>query len=301
MIVPKGLKHGDTIGVIAPASPVTKEQADTAKTVLEEMGFKVKMGDSCYASFGGYLSGEDTIRARDLNNMFMDNQVDAIICIRGGYGCARMIDQLDMDTIQKNPKIFIGYSDITALHLLLNQKANLATYHGPMVVSNMLKFNQFTKSSFFHVMNAEEDIELNNPKNDPIKTMVEGCAKGPIVGGNLALIATTMGTPYEIETKGKILFIEDIGEKPYSIDRMLTQLRLAGKLNDCEGIILGDFADCEDTEGFTAFEVFNNIIKPFFKPTIYNFKSGHCESMITLPLGRVCELDATNKKVIIKN
>ncbi|QZY54445.1 S66 peptidase family protein [Crassaminicella profunda] len=301
MMVPKGLYWGDTIGVVAPAGPVSKERADGAKAVLEEMGFKVKMGESCYLLYGGYLAGEDEIRAKDVNQMFGDKEVDAIICIRGGYGCTRMMDFLDVELIKKNPKIFVGYSDVTALHLLFNQKADLATYHGPMVVSNMLAFNSFTKESFFHVINEKEDIELKNPKNHEMKVMVKGFAKGQLVGGNLALIAATMGTPYEIETKGKILFIEDIGEKPYSIDRMLTQLALAGKLENCEGIILGDFADCEDDEGFTSFEVLENIIKPFGKPTVYNFRSGHCEPMITLPLGRVCELDATNKKIIIKN
>ncbi|MBF8984471.1 LD-carboxypeptidase [Lutibacter sp. B2] len=301
MIIAKGLKQGDTIGVVAPAGPVTKDRADRSKKVLEEMGFKVKMGESCYSTFGGYLAGEDDIRAKDVNAMFRDEEVNAIICIRGGYGCTRMMDQLDIDMIRKNPKIFVGYSDVTALHLMLNQKGNLATYHGPMVSSNMLEFNEYTKKSFFEVINAKGDIEIHSQENAEIKVLVEGSAKGQLVGGNLALIAATMGTPYEIETKGKILFIEDIGEKPYSIDRMLTQLALAGKLRDCEGLILGDFAECEDDEGFTAFEVFENIIKPLNKPTIYNFKSGHCEPMITLPLGRICELDATNKKFTIKN
>ncbi|MCT4619557.1 MAG: LD-carboxypeptidase [Marinisporobacter sp.] len=301
MMIPKGLNCGDTIGVVAPAGPVSKDRADHAKAILEGMGFKVKMGESCYLSYGGYLAGEDKIRAKDVNQMFNDNNVDAIICIRGGYGCTRMMNLLDIELIKKNPKIFVGYSDVTALHLLFNQKVHLATYHGPMVSSNMLDFNSFTKKSFFYVVNEKENIELKNPQDDEIRVMVEGFAKGQLVGGNLALIAATMGTPYEIETKGKILFIEDIGEKPYSIDRMLTQLVLAGKLEECEGIILGDFADCEDDEGFTSFEVFENIIKPISKPTIYNFRSGHCDPMVTLPLGRVCELDATNRRVTIKN
>ncbi|QXM06601.1 S66 peptidase family protein [Crassaminicella indica] len=301
MMIPKGLNFGDTIGVVAPAGPVSREKADCAKAVLEEMGFKVKMGKSCYLSYGGYLAGEDEIRAEDVNNMFKDKDVAAIICIRGGYGCTRMMELLDIELIKKNPKIFVGYSDVTALHLLFNQKADLATYHGPMVVSNMLDFNPFTKKSFFNVINEKDDIELKNPEDNEIKVMVEGFAKGRLVGGNLALIVATMGTPYEIDTKGKILFIEDINEKPYSIDRMLTQLVLSRKLEKCEGIILGDFADCKDDEGFTVFEVFENIIKPISKPTVYNFRSGHCEPMITIPLGRVCELDATNKKVIIKN
>lgn len=301
MNIPKGLYAGDTIGVVAPAGPVTPEKADKAKAVLEKMGFKVKMGKSPYLLYGGYLAGEDEIRARDINNMFMDKDVDAIICIRGGYGCTRMMDQINIEIIKQNPKIFVGYSDVTALHLLFNQKADLATYHGPMVASNMLDFDPFTKESFFNVVNEEDYIQLNNPKNEEIEALVEGFARGQIVGGNLALIAATMGTPYEIETKGKILFIEDIGEESYRIDRMLTQLASAGKLNDCEGIIIGDFADCEGGEGFTVLEVFENILKPFSKPTIYNFRTGHCEPMITLPLGRVCELDATNKRVVIKN
>ncbi|WP_053956102.1 S66 peptidase family protein [Inediibacterium massiliense] len=300
MIIPKKLKIGDTIGVVAPAGPVPKEKAYQAKCVLEEMGFKVKMGESCFLSFGGYLAGKDHIRAKDVNDMFMDQDIDGIICIRGGYGCMRMMDKIHIDVIKQNPKIFVGYSDITALHLLFNQMANLVTYHGPMVFSNMLNFNEFTKKSFFEVMSSDDDIILQNPPNEELKTMVDGFAKGTLVGGNLCLITSTLGTPYEIQTKGKILFIEDVAEPPFKIDRMLTQLYLAGKLQDCEGFILGDFNNCNDEDGFTLLEVLKMIIEPFNKPTIYNFKSGHCEPTITLPLGMVCELDATNKKIIIK-
>ncbi|WP_129600070.1 S66 peptidase family protein [Anaerophilus nitritogenes] len=300
MIIPKKLKIGDTIGVVAPAGPVPKEKALQARCVLEEMGFKVKMGESCFLSFGRYLAGEDHIRAKDINDMFMDQDVDAIICIRGGYGCMRIMDKINIDYIKKNPKIFVGYSDITALHILFNQIANLVTYHGPMVFSNMIDLNKFTKKSFFEVINSDDDIHLQNPLNEEIKTMVNGVVKGPLVGGNLCLITSTLGTPYEIQTKGKILFLEDIGEQPFKIDRMLTQLSLANKLQECRGIILGDFNDCEDNNGFTLLEVLKMIIKPLNKPTIYNFKSGHCEPMITLPLGTICELDATNKKVIIR-
>ncbi|SHJ78316.1 S66 peptidase family protein [Tepidibacter formicigenes] len=303
MIIPRNFIKGDTIGVIAPASPVSKKRADKSKKVLENMGFKVKMGESCYSKYGGYLSGEDNLRANDVNNMFADDEVDAVICIRGGYGCSRILDKINFEIIKKNPKLFVGYSDVTALHIAFNQIADLVTYHGPMLSSNMVdSFDEFTKMSFLKFINIENNLEVKNPKGIKIKTLVKGKALGQIVGGNLSIICSMMGTKYEIDTKGKILFIEDIGERPFRIDRMLTQLALSGKLNECIGIIIGDFAGCNpEEESFTLMEVIEDRIKPFNKPTIYNLKSGHCHPMVTLPLGIMCELNADNQKIIIKS
>ncbi len=304
MIKPRVLKTGDTIGVVAPSSPSKLGEEKIVESLLKELGFKAKLGKSCFSGYG-YLAGSDEIRANDMNHMFFDTEVDGIICLRGGYGTPRILDMLDYDLIIKNPKVFVGYSDITAIHIALNHKCNLVTFHGPMVASDMAtKFDDFSKESFLKAITTAKPIgELCNPEGQQIACFQGGIAEGKIVGGNLSLIAATMGTPYEIDTKEKLLFIEDIDEKPYSIDRMLTQLRLAGKLEQCSGIILGDFNNCipeKCEDSLTLMEVFMDIIKPLGKPAIYNFRSGHCDPKITVPFGVDAILDATKKQLIIK-
>lgn len=297
MIKPKALKFGDTIGVVAPASPTLEENVEKAHKKLKDLGFKVKMGKSCYEKYG-YLAGTDSLRAEDINHMFRDEEVDGIICLRGGYGTPRILELLDYDLIKKHPKVFIGYSDITALHIAITRFSRLITFHGPMVASDMLgDFNQFSKKSLFNfIMEGEYLRNIKNPPGEELKIMNPGIAEGSIIGGNLSLIADTLGTPYEIDLKGKILFIEEVGEEPYQIDRMLTQLRLAGKLKEAEGIILGDFNNCvakssEYDDSLTLEQVLEDIIKPMNKPTLFNLKAGHCEPVITLPFGARARLD----------
>ncbi|MBU5437032.1 LD-carboxypeptidase [Tissierella sp. MSJ-40] len=303
MIKPKALKFGDTIGVIAPASPTTEERVKKAHDKLIEMGFKVKMGKSPYERYG-YLSGSDAIRAEDVNQMFKDKEVDGIICLRGGYGTPRILGLLDYEAIKNNPKIFVGYSDITALHIAFTQICNLVTYHGPMVSSDMIgDFSDFSRDNLFKViMNNESIGEICNPEGEEIISINGGIAEGTIIGGNLSLIVDTIGTPYEIDVKGKILFIEEIGEEPYNIDRMFNQLRLAGILEDANGIILGDFNNCvseKHDENLTLEQVIEDHIKPIGKPTIYNLQAGHCDPMVTLPFGVKARLDADKKELII--
>jgi muramoyltetrapeptide carboxypeptidase len=299
----KVLKKGDTIGLIAPASPVSKEKVDLSKTVLEQLGFKVKIGTSCYEEYG-YLAGKDEVRAKDLNMMFSDDGVHGIICIRGGYGTLKILNMLDYEMIKNSPKIFVGYSDITNIHIALNQICGLITIHGPMAASNMIEdFDDFSKESLLRTIGNNEPIgQLSNPVREDMKVFNRGVTEGEIVGGNLALVAASMGTPYEIDTKDKIFFLEDIDERPYSIDRMLTELLLARKLQEAKGIILGDFKNCEpdnDEDSLSLMQVFEDIILPLNKPTIYNVKSGHCHPMLTLPLGARAQLDADNGKITI--
>lgn len=300
MIKPDALKKGDTIGVVAPASP-TKNISDAvekSKVVLEKQGFKVILGQSCYKQLG-YLAGTDEIRANDINEMFSDKKIKGIFCLRGGYGSPRILDKLDYDLIRKNPKVFLGYSDITAIHVALYRKCKLITFHGPMVASDMIdEFDDFSKESYLKAVTVAEPIGIvKNPENIHIKSLVSGKARGRIVGGNLSLIAATIGTPYEIDTKNKILFLEEINEYTYSIDRMLTQLRLSGKLKDCVGIVIGDFKNCyPQYEGYdcTLMEVFKDIIEKEKKPTIFNVMAGHCKPKITIPLGAEAVVDAEN-------
>lgn len=295
MIKPRALKKGDTIGVIAPSSPVDKKKADKAAEALEELGFKAVLGESCYGKYS-YLSGSDELRAGDINMMFMDRNIDGIFCMRGGYGSLRILDMLDYSIIRKNPKVFAGYSDITAIHGALGRKCSLVTFHGPMVASSMIDgFEESSKDMFMRATTSRQPLGIiGRPFMKNIKCLVPGKAEGSITGGNLTLISLTLGTPYEIDTKGKILFLEDVGEATYRIDGALSHLKLAGKLDECRGIILGSFKNCEPkNEGdLSLMEVIEDIIKPLNKPLVYNLMAGHCSPNATIPLGVHARLDA---------
>lgn len=301
MIRPKALKKGDTVAIIAPASPADKNLIDSCINSLENLGLNVVVGKSCTSEYG-FLSGTDDIRANDINSMFANKSINGIFAIRGGYGCARLLNLIDFNLIKKNPKVFIGYSDITALHIAINQKSKLITYHGPMVSTELIKgldeysFNYYNKFLFCN----DNMIELCNPIENPIKTINPGVAEGKLIGGNLSLICSSLGTKYEINTKNKILFLEEVGEVPYKVDRMLTHLKQSGKLKDANGIILGDFTDCvapKDKKSLSLDDIFNEIILPLKKPTIYNLACGHCLPTLTLPLGAKIRLDANNIKL----
>lgn len=301
----KRLNLGDTIGLTAPSSPAKLEIVPDAIRAVEELGFKVKMGESCYAEYGGYLAGTPELRAKELNEFFADPQIDAIFCLRGGYGSPQLLQHLDYQNIIQNPKLFIGYSDITALHIALLQNSGLATVHGPMAASDLARdCTDYTRDSLLQVLTTPDPIgKIQNPDGFAIEQLVEGVAEGEIVGGNLALVSALMGTPYELDTKGKLLFLEDVGEEPFKVDRMLTQLALAGKIEDSAGIILGTFTECESpnySHGFDMIDVFKNIIAPFGKPTIYNVQAGHCDIKMTLPFGVKARMNATNKELIIE-
>lgn len=298
MIYGKKLKFGDTLGFIAPSGAVRTEGAiERAVAETERMGFKVKLGESAGQKYG-YLSGTDEVRARDINAMFADDEVDAIICLRGGYGAMRILDKLDYDMIARHPKIFMGFSDITALHIALLEKCGLATFHGPMAAANWAgkPLDDFSRESMYRaLMNAEPVGELANPPEYPKQTVNPGQAEGQLVGGNLMLIASSLGTPWEVNTKGRIIFIEEVGERTYCVDRMLTQLRLAGKFDDCAGVVFGDFADCpvEYPEfGLTLEEIIRDVVAPCGKPVFTGLRCGHCTPKLTLPFGVKYRMDA---------
>lgn len=297
MIYGKKLKFGDTIGLIAPSGPMRTEGAiERAVEETVRMGFKVKLGESAGKKYG-HLSGEDDLRARDVNAMFADDEVDAIFCIRGGYGAMRILDQLDYDMIKKHPKIFAGFSDITALHIALLNRCGLATFHAPMAVNwSGGPLDDFSRESMYKaLMHAEPMGELANPPEYIKQTVNPGKAEGLLVGGNLMLIASSLGTPWEIDTKGRILFIEEVGERTYCVDRMLTQLRLAGKFEECSGVVFGDFADCniEYPEfGLTLEEIIRDVVAPCGKPIFTGLRCGHCTPKLTLPFGVKCCMDA---------
>lgn len=303
MIRPKHLKKGDKIGLIGSSSPTPKDRIEPSIRAMEALGLEVILGESCLKNHG-YLSGTDEIRANDINKMFEDKSIKGIFAMRGGYGAPRILDKLDYDMIKKNPKVFAGYSDITALHNVFNQKCELITFHTPMPSTEIYKgVDEYTLDYF--KKNIFSDIPLGvikNPDGQDLKTLVTGEAEGILVGGNLSLVASSLGTPYEIDTRGKILFLEEIEEYPYKIDRMLVQLKLAGKFKEAAGIILGAWTNCEAKEGdnsLTLMEVFEEIIIPENKTTIYNLACGHCMPTISLPLGTKIKINGYKSEIIM--
>jgi len=301
MNIGKRLSRGSTIGVISPASPTDLKKVEDLENLLKDLGFKVLMGRTPYKN-NKYLAGTDEERARDVNEMFANKDVDGILCVRGGYGTPRILDLLDYDLIEKNPKVFIGYSDITAIHVALNQKCKLVSYHGPMGASDMVGgFNPISREKLEDiVVRNGKNRKLENPKGARLEVLKKGLVEGPIIGGNLSLLVDLIGSEYEVDTRGKILFIEEVGEEPRNIDRMLNQLRLSGKLDEAIGIILGDFNNCTSTsESFTLDEVLDQYFSNLEKPVIKNFKAGHCEPMLTIPFGVEVRLDANQAEVEI--
>lgn len=299
-MIPKKLELGDTIGLISPASPENPENIENGIKFLNQIGFKVKLGKHVYDKYG-YLAGKDADRANDFTNMFLDPEVDMVLCVRGGYGAMRILPFIDFNIIKRNPKIFMGFSDITTLLNYIYSYCNLITFHGPMESSN-LKDNETLNSFIKTLMKGTKPYELRNPPNKKIKILNKGVAKGQLVGGNLALITSTLGTPYEIDTNGKILFIEEVEEEPYRIDRMLTQLLLSGKLEQCSGFILGQFKDCDlpnYDNSLTLKEVIQDRLLKLNKPTVSNVMSGHDYPRLTLPIGAKVELNCSNKSIHI--
>jgi len=300
----KALRAGDTIGLVATSSPATEELLVKSIAALESFGFKVKVSGTCRERYGGYLAGTPQQRAFELNAMFADDEVDGIMCMRGGYGSPQILPLLDYDCIAQNPKLFVGYSDITALHASFGQEASLATLHGPMATSDIAQGqNDWTIQYLLRAMTCPEPLgAIINPPGEEIVCLVEGEASGPIVGGNLTLIAALMGTPYQLDARGKLLFLEDIDEEPYRIDRMLTQLALGGVFDECAGIVIGTWTDCEPKkrEGFTVWDVFQNIVVPYQKPTLWNVQSGHGTTNMALPLGVQAGLDAASCQLTIE-
>lgn len=300
----KAWRAGDTIGIVATSSPVDQELLPKAIAEVEALGYKVKVGETCKQSYGGYLAGTPEQRADGLNAMFADDEVDGILCLRGGYGAPQILPLLDYDCIAQNPKLFVGYSDITALHTVFGQNANLATLHGPMAASDLAHgLDDWSKSYLIRALSEPEPLgDLINPPGEEIVCMVEGCASGPVVGGNLTLVAALMGTPYQLDTRGKLLFLEEIDEEPYRVDRMLSQMALGGLFEDCAGVIFGTWTNCEPKkrEGFSVWDVVQNIVVPYQKPTIWNIQIGHGAVNMALPFGVEATLDATAGKLTIE-
>lgn len=300
MIFPNPLNYGDTVGLVSPSSPTTPERVELCKAFVEQLGFHVIVGKSCKKSCHGYLAGTDIERANDINEMFKNPEVKGIFCIRGGYGSARIMELLDYNMIRKNPKIFVGYSDITNLNLAFIKLCNFVTFHGPMVSSNMLEhFDEYTRKSFFAAISMNEEYEFYNPVGEKLHIISHGRAKGRIVGGNLALLINMIGTFYMPDLRGTILFIEDVHESVPRVNRMLDQLSLLGVFEKVSGILIGDFTECgnDEDENFQIIDLFSEYFSKLNIPVISNIKSGHDYPMGTIPLGTFCNIDTVKKKI----
>jgi muramoyltetrapeptide carboxypeptidase len=285
MIKPHALTSGDTIGVVAPAGVVDPRELERGIKRLEGLGFQVKVGRFVRNTFRT-MAGTDRERASDLLEMFSHPEIRAIVCARGGYGSARVIPYLDSDLIRLHPKIFVGSSDITVLLLYLTQKCGLVAFHGPMVGPNFGKApSRLTEGSFAETLTQPKP--LGSLQLPGIKILKKGVAVGRLTGGCLSMLCSALGTPYEPNTEGTILFLEDVKEPPYRIDRMLTQLKDAGKFKGVRGILFGQMWECypEQGAGYLLEDVILDVLEGFEIPVLLDVPSGHGPDNITLPLG----------------
>ena len=304
---PKKLKPGDTIGLVAPGFAVKPEALYLAEDTLHKMGFKTHYTERIKGNYG-YFSNTDEERAKDLNEMFANPDVDAILCARGGYGCTRILDLLDYESIKNNPKALIGFSDITALINTIYKRTGLVCFHGP--VGSTID-DEYSQSYFKKVlMEPQETLPIKNAiLNDPKQyrnseyyryTITKGVGQGELVGGSLTLVTATIGTPYEIDFTNKLVFLEDVEEAPYRIDRMLTQLTDVDTFLKAKGIIFGVCKGCDrkrTTENFTLREVIMDRIAPLGIPAVYGMSFGHIPQNFTLPIGVEASFNAYKKQL----
>jgi len=299
ILKPNALKKGDCIGIIAPASaPIAQEKIDKGAAYFERLGYQVKLG-AHVRSVRGYLAGTDEDRADDINAMFADPAVKAIVAVRGGYGTPRLLHMLDYTLIKKNPKILVGYSDLTALQLAIFRKTGLVTFSGPMAGVEMAKgIDPFTEEHFWRMITSTKKAGVvKNPDDKPFVCLRKGKATGRLLGGNLSLIASIVGTPYLPSFKDSLLFIEEIEEECYRFDRMLCQLRLAGILKDTNGIIIGELTDVQASDTskpfLTADEVVSDYFEDLMQPILRNLVYGHVPRKLTIPVGIMAAMDAS--------
>ncbi len=300
-LLPVPLNPGDTIGLVSPSSATDDSfSLQLAGEVMEALGLKVKPG-AHYGNRYGYLAGTDAERASDLNAMFADRSIKAVICLRGGWGAARLLPLLDYAAIRRNPKVLLGYSDITALHCAIQAKTGLVTFHGTMGSGS---WNSFNVDQFKRMFFDRELMVFNNkldagdelvPRRNRTVTITGGQARGELVGGNLTVLSALAGSSYLPDFSGKILFLEDVGEAPYRIDRMLTTLKLMGALDKIAGFVFGECTDCNPGDGYgslTLEQILDDHIKPLKIPAYRGAMIGHIREQFILPVGGEMELDA---------
>lgn len=300
-LLPMPLNKGDTIGLVSPSGAVDEALSlQLAQEAMQALGFKVKLG-AHFAGRYGHLAGSDAERAADLNAMFADRQVRAVVCTRGGSGAARLLPLLDYDAIRRNPKVLLGYSDITALHNAIQAKTGLVTFHGPIGSGS---WNRFNVDQFQRLFFDRELLEYRNkvepgdelvPRRNRTVTITGGKARGELAGGNLTVLTALAGSPYLPDFRGKILFVEDVSEAPYRIDRMFSTLKLSGVLDQVAGVIFGECTDCDPGNGYgslTLDQIFHDHLEPLGVPVYRGAMIGHIREQFIVPVGGRVEMDA---------
>ena len=283
-IRPHRLKPGDTIGIVAPAGPFEKKAFIKGLSILESFGFQTLVSDAIFEKTG-YLAGNDAHRAQLFNRLFKDPAVNAIICARGGFGSLRILPLVDFDAIRNNPKIFIGFSDITSLLAAITSRCGLVTFHGPMVTT-LATASKFTCNTLTTAIASDAPLEITSAEGIVIQS---GRAKGPVIGGNLNTLCHLLGTPFQTEFKNHILLLEDRGEAPYRIDRMVSQMKLAGCFEGITGLVLGSFEDCGALDGI--YQIFQEHFQDMPIPILAGFDVGHGRQNMTIPFGINAFLD----------
>jgi len=302
MIKPKQLKHGSHIGVISPSYWFEKEDVSKTMGYFEKKGYSMVQGKSTSMKWGPF-AGEPQKRADDIHRMFSDRNIDAIICARGGYGANRVLPLLDYDIIRKNPKIFMGFSDITAYLTSITQKTGLVTFHSPMLISYKKRFVNYNFHIMEQILSGETDIKIEYPKSLSPRILSQGSASGPIWGGNMTLLINRLGTSDHIDTDGVILFIEDLDEYLYAFERMLVHMQTAGMLKKIAGLIIGELHDFKDQDvgfGRDSDQIVMDICGELDIPIISNFPCGHGTYQATLPISVPVELNAIGQKPYLK-
>lgn len=297
ILKPERLREGDVIGVVAPASPIYPEdRLDKAKAYLQSLGYKVKLGKHVRKT-RGYLAGSDRERAYDLNAMFADKSVKAIFCLRGGYGSPRLLRLIDYELIRRNPKIFVGFSDVTALCCAIFAKTGLITFSGPMLLSDMTAPDEYSQYHLWRMLTKPAIYgRFINHETHHLIGIRAGEAKGRLIGGNLSLLSALVGTPFLPDMRKALLFIEEIGEEPYRVDRMLSQFENAGILEKLSGLVIGQMTDCveddEDKPSLALEDVIEDYLRAFPKdaPACANLSYGHVKHKLTIPVGAKAKL-----------
>jgi muramoyltetrapeptide carboxypeptidase len=293
LIKPAPLKKGDKIGVVAPSGSVQNEDLKAGVEALVRAGFRVEV-DHGVRERKGYLAGNKEARAKSLQNFFYRKDISAIFCARGGFGSVQLLSLLDAEAIRLHPKIFVGYSDISILLNWFLQECRMVAFHGPMVAMDIAQGLRERSADFFWGMLLGEKRQWQIGGSETIRP---GAAEGEMVGGCLSIVVTTLGTPYELETAGKILFLEDVGERPYRIERMLTHLQMAGKLEDIAGLVFGSFTRCEGEPERGFREIIHDLFRDAPYPVVAGLPAGHGGENLILPFGVKMALDGEAMKL----
>lgn len=294
-LIPKPIEKGAYIGIVAPASSIDPKKTHQAIDQLSNIGYTPILGDAIFDQCG-FLAGNDADRLADIHHMFADSEIDAILCLRGGYGSMRIIDKIDFELIRSNPKWLIGYSDITTLLNSIYQVTGMLTIHGPMLAELTESANEKGWMDLWSLLQNPMN-RYDYPKTKKARCLFPGEAAGQIIGGNLTLLTASLGTPFEIQTAGRILFIEEVGENPYRIDRMLTQLRLAGKLQAANGIVFGDFTDCfapADKPSIPVEVILADHMQQTGKPSYFGLPAGHSLPNYPILIGAKAYINAND-------